>query len=291
MGVMAAPEKPTNTRKPGIRVLSVAAVIVAIVAVVVGLIWALQRSLIYFPDTSPVPAAQEALIGGQDLTLHTSDGLELDAYFAPPTLDVQDRDVAVLVAPGNAANRYNRVGLAEQLQAQGFSVLLMDYRGYSTNPGRPSQDGLIRDGHAALDALEEQGFPAERTILFGESVGGGVIAALLAERSPAGAVFRSPFTDLADVGRHHYPWLPVRTILRDRFPVVEHVRETQVPISVIRAQYDSVVPTELSAQVAEAAENLVAEHVMDADHNDPEMHGAAVAQIVAELADVIGTDR
>lgn len=51
------------------------------------------------------------------------------------------------------------------------------------------------------------------------------------------------------------------------------------------------MPTELSAQVAEAAENLVAEHVMDADHNDPEMHGAAVAQIVAELADVIGTDR
>lgn len=252
-----------------------------------GLMWALQRSLIYFPDTSPVPAAEEALVGGEDLTLHTADGLELGAYFAPPVPDAQDRELAVLVAPGNAANRYNRVGLAEQLQAEGFSVLLMDYRGYSTNPGRPSQDGLIRDGHAALDTLEDRGFPTSRTIYFGESIGGGVIAALLAERPPAGAVFRSPFTELADVGRHHYPWLPVRTILRDRFPVVEHVRETKVPISVIRAQHDSVVPTELSAQVATAAENLVADHVMDADHNDPEMHGAAVAQVVAELADVI----
>lgn len=256
---------------------------------VVGLIWAVQRSMIYFPDTSAVPAAHQVLVGGEDLTLHASEGLALGAYFAPPMPETQDRELAVLVAPGNAANRSNRVGLAEQLQAEGFAVLLMDYRGYSTNPGRPSQDGLIRDGHAALDALEERGYPAERTIYFGESIGGGVIAALLAERPPAGAVFRSPFAELADVGRQHYPWLPVRIILRDRFPVVDHVRETTVPISVIRAEHDSVVPTELSAQVAAAAENLVADHVMDADHNDPAMHGAAVAQVVAELADVIDT--
>ncbi|MDR7346086.1 alpha/beta hydrolase [Enteractinococcus fodinae] len=287
---MAAPEKPAETRKPGARILGVAAVLIVIVAVVVGLIWALQRSMIYFPDTSAVPPAGEVLAGGQDVTLHTADGLELDAYFAPPASESQDRELAVLVSPGNAANRYNRVGLAEQLQAEGFSVLLMDYRGYSTNPGRPSQHGLIQDGHAALDALAELGFPPDRTIYFGESIGGGVIAALLAERPPAGAVFRSPFTELADVGRHHYPWLPVGLILRDRFPVVEHVRDTQVPISVIRAEYDSVVPTELSAQVAEAADNLVAEHVVDADHNDPEMHGAAVAKAVAELADAINSD-
>lgn len=284
---MATLETPANTRKPRAKTLGVVAVLIVIVAVVVGLMWALQRSMIYFPDTSAVPPAGEVLAGGEDLTLHTADGLELDAYFAPPAPEVQDRELAVLVVPGNAANRYNRVGLGEQLQAEGFSVLLMDYRGYSTNPGRPSQDGLIQDGHAALDALEELGFPMERTIYFGESIGGGVVAALLAERPPAGAVFRSPFTELADVGRHHYPWLPVGLILRDRFPVVDHVRHTEVPISVIRAEYDSVVPTELSAQVAAAAENLVAEHVLDADHNDPEMHGAAVVEVVAELADVV----
>jgi hypothetical protein len=261
--------------------------IVVLVAGVVGMFWAFQRSMMYFPDISPVPSADEALSGGQEVYLQTSDGLALEAWFAPPDPQVEDRELAVLVAPGNAANRYNRVGLAEALQAQGFSVLLMDYRGYSTNPGRPTQEGLIRDGLAAVEALEEQGFSPERTIYFGESLGGGVVAALLTERPPAGVVFRSPFTELADVGRHHYPWLPVRTILRDKFPVIDHVREAQVPISVIRARYDSVVPTELSAQVAEAAPNLVAEHIVDADHNDPQMHGAAVAQAVAELADVI----
>ncbi|HEY4557016.1 MAG TPA: alpha/beta fold hydrolase [Enteractinococcus sp.] len=281
---MATPQNPSGARRRGFWVL---AVVLAGVAVVIGVFWALQRSLIYFPDTSSVPPANEALSGGQDVYLQTSDGLALEAWFAPPNPQVEDRQLAVLVAPGNAANRYNRVGLAEALQAQGFSVVLMDYRGYSTNPGRPSQEGLIRDGRAALEAHEQQGFPPERTIYFGESLGGGVVAALLTERPPAGVVFRSPFTELADVGRHHYPWLPVRTMLRDQFPVLEPVRETQVPVSVIRARYDSVVPTELSAQVADAAPNLVAEHIVDADHNDPQMHGAAVAQAVAELADVI----
>lgn len=284
---MAATQNTSRPRRLGRRVLGAAVVLLILVTVVVGLFWALQRFMIYFPDTSPVPAASEALAGGEDLTLQTFDGLELEAWFAPPAPDVRDRELAVLVASGNAANRYNRIRLAEQLQALGFSVLIMDYRGYSTNPGSPSQDGLIRDGHAALNALEERGYPPERTIYFGESIGGGVIAALLTDRPPAGAVFRSPFTELADVGRHHYPWLPVRMLLRDRFPVVDHVRETQVPISVIRAEYDSVVPTELSAQVAQAAPNLVAEHVMAADHNDPVMHGAPVAQVVAELADHI----
>ena len=124
---MAALKTPADARKPGVRILGVAAVLIVIIAVVVGLIWGFQRSMIYFPDTSAVPPADQALVGGQDLSLHTADGLVLEAYFAPPAPEAQDRELAVLVAPGNAANRYNRVGLGEQLQAEGFSVLLMDY--------------------------------------------------------------------------------------------------------------------------------------------------------------------
>lgn len=250
--------------------------------------WSLQRSMIYFPDTAAVPAAADVLEGGQDLTLETSDGLELEAWFAPPAEDASDRDMAVLMAPGNGGNRAGRAGLAQHLQDRGFAVLLMEYRGYSTNPGRPRQDGLIRDGLAAVDALEAQGFAPEQTIYFGESVGGGVVAALMSERPPAAAVFRSPFTDLAEVGRHHYRWLPVGLLLRDRFPVTEHVRGTRVPISVIRARHDTVVPAELSAQVADAAPNLVEEHsIEDADHNDPVMFGPEIADAVARIAEEV----
>lgn len=165
-------------------------------------------------------------------------------------------------------------------------MLLLEYRGYSTNPGSPTEEGLIRDGFAAVDALEAQGYQPDQTIYFGESIGSGVVAALIAERPPAVVVLRSPFTELADVGRHHYPWLPVRTVLRDNFSVIDQVRETEVPVTVIRAAEDSVIPAQLSAQVAQAAPNLVEEHIIDqADHNDPVMFGPDIAEAVTRAAD------
>lgn len=256
---------------------------------VLVLVWAFQRSLIFFPDTAEVPPAADVLSGGEDLTLRTSDGLELEAWFAPPAPASEDRDFAVLMAPGNGGNRESRAGLAHALQDEGFAVLLLEYRGYSKNPGSPSEAGLIRDGIAATDALEAKGYPSERTIYWGESIGGGVIAALLTERPPAAAVFRSPFTELADVGSVHYPWLPVRTILREEFPVATHVSQSRVPISVIRAEHDSVVPAELSADVAAAAPHLVEERVIEnADHNDPVMFGPEVAEVVVRLAEAVG---
>ena len=126
-----------------------------------------------------------------------------------------------------------RAGLATELSRRGLAVLLMDYRGYGGNPGSPSEDGLALDAMAGGQALEELGYPAERTIYFGESLGTGVVAALHTRRPPAGVVLRSPFTELADVGSHHYPWLPVRLLLKDRFPVLEPPAREQVPVTVI----------------------------------------------------------
>jgi fermentation-respiration switch protein FrsA (DUF1100 family) len=193
--------------------------------------------------------------------------------------------MAVLVAPGNGGNRSGRAGLTAALSRRGLSVLLMDYRGYGGNPGSPSEDGLSRDAMAAALALEELGYPAERTIYFGESLGTGVVAALQARRPPAGVVLRSPFTELADVAAHHYPWLPVRQLLKDRYPVTSLLSVSEVPVTVIYGNRDSVVPTELSARVADAAGSLVERVVIrGADHNDEVMFGPVVADAVARLA-------
>jgi pimeloyl-ACP methyl ester carboxylesterase len=114
-----------------------------------------------------------------------------------------------------------------------------------------------------MDPLETLGYPPDRTIYFGESLGTGVVAALQVRRPPAGIVLCSPFTELADVGAHHYRFLPVRALLRDRFPVVEHLSSRRVPVSVVYAAHDSVVPSVLSAKVADTtpflAERMVGE--------------------------------
>jgi fermentation-respiration switch protein FrsA (DUF1100 family) len=262
----------------------VAVVLVVVVGSGVSVLWALQRQLIYFPDQTPVPPAGEVVPSARDVTLHTADGLELGAWFIPADR-ARETGMAVLVAPGNGGNRAGRAGLAEELSRRGLAVLLMDYRGYGGNPGSPGEDGLAADADAAVTILGELGYPPDRTVYFGESLGTGVVAALQARTPPAGMVLRSPFTDLAGVGSHHYPWLPVRALLRDRFPVLEHTSRSKVPLTVIYGQRDSVVPPELSARVADASPALVERVVLaDADHNDAVMFGPRVADAVERLA-------
>lgn len=262
--------------------------VLLLVGTVLAMVWSLQRQLIYFPDPRPVVPAADVIHGARDVTLSTADGVELDAWFVPAA-GSQDPGMAVLVAPGNGGNRADRAGLARELSRRGLAVLLMDYRGYGGNPGNPSEYGLAADADAGTEALMKLGYPTQRTLYFGESLGSGVVAALQARHPPAGMVLRSPFTELADVGAHHYPWLPVRALLRDRFPVLEHLASSDVPVTVIYGDSDSVVPPGLSARVAVHSPSLAERVVLaDADHNDPVMFGSRVAAAVARLAHSVG---
>jgi fermentation-respiration switch protein FrsA (DUF1100 family) len=261
-------------------------VVLGVVAVaVLGLLWALQRSLIYFPDAGPLPRAEQVLPGARDLTFTTEDGLRLRAWLVPP--DGPDRGVAVLVTNGNAGNRAMRAPLARALAGQGLTVLLFDYRGYGGNPGSPTEEGLARDARAARAALlAETGLPPHRLIYYGESLGAGVAARLAAEHPPGGLALRSPFVDLVAVARVHYPLLPARRLLRDRFPVAEHVVRVDVPTVVVLGTRDGIVPAEQSRRVACAAAGptrLV--EVEDADHNDPALlDGPGLVRAVTDLA-------
>ncbi len=277
---------PTRTRPRRAARLGLA--VLVLLGLAVGVLTAFQRQLIYFPDTTPVPQAGDVVAGARDVTLRTSDGLSLGAWFVPADRKT-DRRLAVLLAPGNGGNRLGRAGLARELSRRGLAVLVMDYRGYGGNPGTPSEEGLGRDAVAATEALEELGYPPQRTIYLGESLGTGVVAALQARRTPAGLVLRSPFTDLAEVGSHHYPYLPVRVLLRDRFPVLDRLATSAVPVTVIYGDSDSVVPTALSARVADEVPVLAERVVLSgADHNDAVMFGPVVADAVERLARTIG---
>ena len=161
------------------------------------------------------------------------------------------------MASGNAGHRGYRAPLAEALHEAGLSVLLFDYRGYGGNPGSPSEEGLALDVRAARDFLiEDVDVPPERLLYLGESLGAAVVTELATEHPPAGLVLRSPFVDLASVAAVHYPFLPARALLRDRFPVAEQLAGVEVPTTVVYGSADSIVPPEQSRAVAEAAGRL-----------------------------------
>jgi alpha-beta hydrolase superfamily lysophospholipase len=265
-------------------------VLPAVVVVLLFLLWAFQRHLIYLPSTAEVGPAGAAIPGARDVVLQTSDGLELGAWFVPA--EEPDRGLSVLVANGNAGDRSGRAPLARKLAGHGLAVLLFDYRGYGGNPGSPSEDGLALDVRAARRYLvEEAGVSPARILYYGESLGAAVVTELAAEHPPAGIVLRSPFVDLAAVGHHHYPFLPVRTLVRDHYPLVGHLADVHVPVTVVYGTADSIVPAEQSRTVAESAPVLSQSvEVARADHNDPALlSGPRLVRAVVALADQVRT--
>jgi hypothetical protein len=254
-----------------------------VVVVLTALLWSLQRRLIYLPDRVSPPPAAEVIPGARDVRLRTSDGLTLHGWYVTPD-GPGDATGSVLVANGNAGNRSGRVPLARALAGHGLSVLLFDYRGYGGNPGSPSEAGLARDVRAAHRFLT--GRTDGPVLYFGESLGSAVVTELASEHPPDGLVLRSPFVDLASVGRVHYPYLPVGALLRDRFRLAAQLARVRVPTVVVYGSEDSVVPAGQSRRVADAAPGLTrVVRVAGADHNDPALlDGPELVAAVVGLA-------
>ena len=268
------------------RAFYVVAAVVVVAALTLTMLWVFQRQLVYFPGSARAGRASEVLPGGRDVILKTSDGLELGAWFF--AAGTAARGVAVLVANGNAGNRSLRAPLAVALARAGLSALLFDYRGFGGNPGTPTEDGLTRDARAAQRFLvDEAGVRRSRLLYYGESLGAAVVTRLATEVAPGGLVLRSPFIDLASAGSVHYPFLPVRALLKDRYPVAELLAHVRVRTVVVYGTRDSIVPPEQSRAVAAAAAGPTRVVVIEgADHNDRALlDGPELIDSIVELAD------
>jgi hypothetical protein len=243
----------------------------AFIAVFLALIWTMQRRLMYFP-TSGLPTPTEmGLTDVEPVTFETTDGLRLSGWFF--TGFGPSRRITVLVFNGNAGNRAHRGPLAAALHRHGLQVLLLDYRGYGGNPGTPTEDGLAADSRAARAYLAGRpDVDPSRIVYFGESLGTAVAVDLAAEHPPAALVLRSPFTSMTDVGHHHYPFLPVRLLLRDRFAAIDKIQRIRAPLLVIAGGRDRIVPAENSRRLYDAAVAPKTLLVLPgADHNDYEL--------------------
>ncbi|KAL1892787.1 hypothetical protein Sste5346_006870 [Sporothrix stenoceras] len=87
-----------------------------------------------------------------------------------------------------------------------YHVLAIDYRGFGTSTGSPTEDGLILDAYAALNfAMVKAGLSPDRIIILGHSLGSAV-AAGAAERYArvhgidfAGLIMVAGFSNLSDM--------------------------------------------------------------------------------------------
>ncbi|MDP6804201.1 MAG: alpha/beta hydrolase [Rhodospirillales bacterium] len=239
-------------------------------ALVVGGLFVIQRSLLYFPsDNVPVPA--ETLVPEMAVvSLTTADGLELDSWYAPAAVG---RPTIVYFC-GNGGHIGMRDAKVRAYLDAGFGVLLVGYRGYGDNPGSPSERGLYSDGRAALGFMRENGVAPRMRVLYGESLGSGVAVQLAIEQSGAGdpvgaVVLEAPFTSVGAVAQAHYPFVPARWIVRDRFDSVSKIARVGSPVYIVHGEGDRIVPVRYGRRLfAAAAEPKEMRIVGGAGHND-----------------------
>ena len=105
----------------------------------------------------------------------------------------------------------------------GIGLLLMNYRGYGLSEGAPSEAALFADALAIFDAMAKRpAIDPARIGAIGRSLGSAVAVHLAAHRPVRAVALVTPFDNMAGVGRHHYPLLPVRALLRQRFDSMQH---------------------------------------------------------------------
>lgn len=222
--------------------LVVAALIVGIPAVA----FFTQERLIFFPqplaDTTHLPAH------AKPLDVVAADGTRLAGFLIAGHV----RPSPVLLYFGGNAEEISWT-IADARWPDAWTIAGLNYRGYGRSEGKPGEQALLADGLALFDAMAARpDIDPRRIVVVGRSLGTGIAARVAAERPVAGAVLISPYDSLVEVGRSHYPWLPVSWLLRHRFDSLASVKGARVPLLTIVGTTDGIIPLSRSRVLHEA---------------------------------------
>ena len=203
----------------------------------VALLYFSQRAIQYFPERLRTAPAAAGLPQAQEIVLDTADGEHVIAWHVPP----RGNKPVVLYFHGNGGSLRMRVGRFRDLTADGTGLVALSYRGYAGSSGAPTEAGLMRDALAAY-AFTTARYPAERIVLWGESLGSGVAIGLAAEMPVGYLVLQSPFTSAVDVGMQRYWFVPVRFLMKDQLRSDLRIGKVTAPVLVLHGDRDDIVP-------------------------------------------------
>jgi fermentation-respiration switch protein FrsA (DUF1100 family) len=209
---------------------------------------ALEDRIVYQPSDDAESWNPQGLVK-EDVTFQTSDGVTLHGWYCP----VENPRAVVLYAHGNGGNLANRAPFYRLLTERlGVSVLAFDYRGYGKSEGEPSEEGLLIDARAARKFLAERAGIAESDIiLYGQSLGGGVMVDLAAKDGARGLILESTFSSLSAVANHKYPL--TGALLQNKFDSISKISAYHGPTLIAHGEDDHLVPIKQAKQLYAAA--------------------------------------
>lgn len=196
-----------------------------------------QRAMMYFPTP---PASAPA--GAQLLQVHN----------AGETLNVwrtgSGRRGAVIYFGGNAEDVAQSAPMFAHTLPD-HAVYLVHYRGYGGSTGTPSESGLFADALAVHDYVRAQHATVSA---IGRSLGSGVAMHLAVQRPLHRLALVTPFDSIESVAKHHVPWLPISLLLRDKYRSDRRAANVQVPVLILAAEQDDVIPSRHAQALATA---------------------------------------
>jgi hypothetical protein len=209
-------------------------------------LFAFQRSLLYFPSHIYVPVSEaHANRAFQEISVRTEDGLDLKAWYAPAT----SKPFTFVFFHGNGDSLYTASPIADPYIAAGYGFLLLEYRGYSGLPGKPTEAGLYADGRVYIRWLMAQGIKGDKIILFGHSLGTGVAVQMAGEFQVGGVILLAPYLSIAKMAQVEFPYFPAEYLALDRFENVKKMKNIHVPVLIVNGAKDEQIPPSQGKQL------------------------------------------
>ena len=226
------------------------------------MLYALQRSLL-FPAPNPARAPQAT--GGSLIRIPQEDAPPVVAFYLPAS----SGKPTVLFIHGNGEQLADGDRRAAALRERGLGYLGVEYPGYGLAEGAPGEASILQAARTAAHYLTTlRRVPNERVVLYGQSLGSGAATALAHDGVGGRLALVTPFTSITDAAGHHFPWLPVRWLVKDRFDSLKRAPDVQVPVLIIHGTQDGVVPYAHGKKLSETFPNARLLTVEGAGHND-----------------------
>jgi fermentation-respiration switch protein FrsA (DUF1100 family) len=188
----------------------------------------------------------------EKVNIKTSDNINLLGWFHNKSLDNYK---TILYFHGNAGKLENRIYKLNHFKDLNVNFLIIAWRGFSGNKGKPSENNLYIDGNSAIDWLKKKGVAEKDIIIYGESLGTGIATEISQNKNFAGLILETPFTSMIEAAKNFYPYVPVGLLLKDKYKNQEKIKNINIPILVMHGKADQIVPFWMGKRIFDLANN------------------------------------
>ena len=223
--------------------------IVVIYLSVLILLFIFQRNLMYLPLENNY-SGDKLEVEVEKVKIVTSDNINLLGWFHKKDLN---KFKTIVYFHGNAGTLENRVHKLNHFKDMDVNFLIIAWRGFSGNKGKPSEKGFYIDANSAIVWLKKLGLVEKDIILYGESLGTGVATEIAQSNNYAGLVLETPFTSMIEAAKNFYPYIPVSLLIKDKYDNQKKIKNINTPVLVMHGEVDQIVPFWMGKKIYEIA--------------------------------------